>query len=215
MTRRPSFQFYPEDFLVGTNGMSRAAVGAYINMLCQAWAAGPVPDTPRALWKALGLGPDDPSFDHVWPEVRPKWVLRPEGWINLRLEEVRATQDRYSEQQRARGQRGGRTTQGRSSAGSSKRLSTRSSSALALALASALPSPSPSAIKKVQRADAPDMHKVLVKLAHSVLDDQPGPTADSELAEELKTRAAKARIPYNGRAVTKALDAARGHRSRR
>jgi uncharacterized protein YdaU (DUF1376 family) len=210
MTRRPSFQFYPEDFLVGTNGMSRAAVGAYINMLCQAWAAGPVPDTPRALWKALGLGPDDPAFDHIWPEVRPKWVLRPEGWINLRLEEVRATQDRYIERQRAYGQRGGRPV---------KRVPLAT-----LKGSQTSPSPSPTALpspdldqnhKKEQCADAHRSHKVLTKLAHDVLDDQPGPTMDAELAEELKVRAAKARIVYNGRAVTKALESAKVQRSRR
>ncbi len=72
--------------------------------------------------------------------------------------------------------------------------------------------------KKEQCADAPDFHKVLTKLAHGVLDarDQGQiPDLDAELADELKTRAAQARIPYDGRSVTKALASAHVQRTRR
>ncbi len=72
--------------------------------------------------------------------------------------------------------------------------------------------------KKDQRAGARPVHKLLIKIAHGVLDarDQGQiPNLDAELADELKTRAAQARIPYDGRAVTKALDSARVQRTRR
>ncbi len=75
--------------------------------------------------------------------------------------------------------------------------------------------------KKDQRADARrplSAHKVLEKLAHGILDDRDARTIadlESEMANELKTRAAQAHIPYDGRAVTKALDSARVQRARR
>ena len=65
-----------------------------------------------------------------------------------------------------------------------------------------------------------ELHKLatIEKLAHSVLDDRDhGHVLNtvSELANELKDRAAKARLAYDGRAIAKALDSAHVQRSRR
>jgi len=73
------------------------------------------------------------------------------------------------------------------------------------------PDPKDQDHKKEQCADARRSHKVLEKLAHGVLDARDrGQVVDllSELASELKTRAAQARIAYDGRSITKALESA-------
>jgi hypothetical protein len=83
--------------------------------------------------------------------------------------------------------------------------------------------------KKEQRADAQiapcgnvensvPPHAVLEKLAHGVLDDRDRgdlTNLTSELAAELKQRAARARIAYDGRAIAKALESAHVQRGRR
>lgn len=90
--KAPAFQFYASDFLSGTTFLSAAAVGAYIRMLSQSWTSGPIPDSPVAFHKAMGLGPTDPPFDVIWGELRCKWVRNEQGWINEKLEKVRADQ---------------------------------------------------------------------------------------------------------------------------
>jgi uncharacterized protein YdaU (DUF1376 family) len=109
MTRRPSMQFYTSDWLGGTSLMSCTARGAYITMLATSWEQGPIPDTRTALFKAMGLGPDDPPFDQVWAEVQPKWTRTHGGcWVNVKLEHVREQRDAYCEAQAAKGRKGGR-----------------------------------------------------------------------------------------------------------
>lgn len=108
MTRRPSMQFYCADFMGGTALMSAAARGAYITMLCTAWESGAIPDTRNALYKAMGLGPDDPPFDGLWNELKPKWKLTDSGWVNDKLEGVRADRDAFVASRSANGKLGGR-----------------------------------------------------------------------------------------------------------
>jgi hypothetical protein len=58
-------------------------------------------------------------------------------------------------------------------------------------------------------------HRVLVRLAHEVLD---GARLDPDafaLKEQLKQRAADARLPYDAGAITRALDAAMRQRRQR
>lgn len=106
MSRRPSFPLFTGDFLTGTNLMSSAAVGAYMRMLCNAWETGAIPDTPRALARAMHLGPEDPPFEQVWAEVRPKWHRSAAGWVNHRLEHTRQERDEFISRQRTLGLRG-------------------------------------------------------------------------------------------------------------
>lgn len=103
MKAAPAFQFYPADFLVGTQGMSAAAKGCYICMLASSWATGPIPDTPHAIAAAMCLTPFDPPFDDLWREVQRKWQLGPQGWTNKRLECVREEQALYRQSQAAKG----------------------------------------------------------------------------------------------------------------
>lgn len=69
--------------------------------------------------------------------------------------------------------------------------------------------------QKEQRAAARDSHRVLVRLAHDVLDAVSTGTVDErDLSSELKTRAAKAQIAYDSESVRKALDSAEHQRVR-
>jgi hypothetical protein len=61
-----------------------------------------------------------------------------------------------------------------------------------------------------QRADAREAHRVLVRLAHDALAAVPIEDAKNEL----KTRAARAGIAYDARAISKALDSAEAQRKR-
>jgi uncharacterized protein YdaU (DUF1376 family) len=206
MTRRASFQFYPDDFLSGTTTMSRAAVGGYISMLCVSWGQGPIPNTAAALTKALSLGPGDPPLNQIWAEVRPKWKRGKRGWTNVRLEHVRTALDHYLTLQREKGRRGGQARQAGAQA-----------AAQAVAQAEGVaefkpPNPNPKKIKikdQDQCADARFSHKVLVRLAHDVFSEiQGAPPPTSELLAQLKDKAARARIAYDSRVAAKALESA-------
>lgn len=106
--KAPAFQFYASDFLSGTTFLSAAAVGAYIRMLAQSWEHGPIPDTPMALHKAMGLGPLDPSAEAIWSELSCKWKRSKNGWTNDKLERVRREQIEYRKGQHRAGIASGR-----------------------------------------------------------------------------------------------------------
>jgi len=88
-TRSSAFPFYASDFLAATGLLSTAAVGGYIRMLANAWTNGPIPDSPKALARAMNHSAGDPPFEEIWAELKPKWFLTKRGWINCRLEVVR------------------------------------------------------------------------------------------------------------------------------
>ena len=88
-TRSSAFPFYASDFLAATGLLSTAAVGAYIRMLANAWTNGPIPDSPKALARAMNHSAGDPPFEEIWAELKSKWFLTKRGWINCRLEVVR------------------------------------------------------------------------------------------------------------------------------
>jgi hypothetical protein len=75
--------------------------------------------------------------------------------------------------------------------------------------------PSPCTPDQKQRAEARPVHRVLVKVAHTVLDDIEAGTLDpTEVFEEFKVRCAKAYLVYDGRETTKALESAQARRRR-
>jgi uncharacterized protein YdaU (DUF1376 family) len=88
-TRSSAFPFYASDFLAATGLLSTAAVGGYIRMLANAWSNGPIPDSPKALARAMNHSAGDPPFEEIWAELKSKWFLTKRGWINCRLEVVR------------------------------------------------------------------------------------------------------------------------------
>lgn len=106
----PAFQFYAQDFYMGTSDLSAAARGCYISMLCMSWTAGPIADNLNSIAKAMSWGPMDPPFADLWAEIKGKWTLGPDGWTNERLEEIRANQEKHRQIQAQRGKVGGKAS---------------------------------------------------------------------------------------------------------
>lgn len=112
MTASPAFQFYPGDFLTGTAMMTAAEVGAYIRLLCYQWhtPAG-LPDDPAKLARLALCEVADVAA------ARAKFVRQPSGLLlNAKLEDVRARQKEYSQQQADRARNGWQTRRGNAGA---------------------------------------------------------------------------------------------------
>lgn len=94
--RSPAFQFYPQDFLVGTADMSAEEIGGYIRLLCYQWAKGELIDDNRKLMQMSGI------FDlNTLKIIKMKFIRQENGTIvNLKLKSVAEEQDKYRENQR-------------------------------------------------------------------------------------------------------------------
>ncbi len=124
----PAFQFYAQDFFVGTMQMSAAARGCFISMLAFSWVNGPIADTPKAIKLAMCWDQSDGPFETLWQEIAPKWMLSDGVWSNRRLESVRSIQRDYREKQASFGKLGGRPSGKGSHKGTLKGSQTSSSS---------------------------------------------------------------------------------------
>jgi uncharacterized protein YdaU (DUF1376 family) len=220
MTKPPAFQFYVKDWLSGTRRLSLAAKGAYIDLLAWSWENGPLPRGAKAI--AREIGADASEFRRLWKELRRHWIFGPHGYTNGRLESERRKFKAFRKIQSEKGKASAEARLNRGSTGkptdtatetlpASGRLgSTGGQPSLALALSSADLDQD-----QEQRADA---HRVLVKLAHQVLDEAtsvPGPADPlADLGEELKLKAAQAHLPYQGTDIAKALESAIAQRRR-
>ncbi len=74
-TKAPAFQFYAKDFLVDTQLMSNAEVGAYVRLLAYAWVGLPghsqatLPRDHGALARLVGESPA--AFTRLWQAIEP------------------------------------------------------------------------------------------------------------------------------------------------
>lgn len=93
--KAPAFQFYPQDFLVGTADMSAEEVGGYIRLMCYQWSKGGVPNDNKKLMQLSGI------FDiESLVNVKSKFILFDDGLLkNKRLENTREEQNLYKEKQ--------------------------------------------------------------------------------------------------------------------
>lgn len=66
MMKPPAFQFYPDDFIAGTIGMSPSERGAYITLLCHQWLHGWKPDDRMRLQNIVG-GRDSKDVLSLFP----------------------------------------------------------------------------------------------------------------------------------------------------
>jgi uncharacterized protein YdaU (DUF1376 family) len=90
----PAFQFYPQDFLVGTADMSPEEVGVYIRLLCYQWSKDGLPNDQAKC--AAMAGCHGNAIASVWH----KFGICQDGRMrNSRLEEVRAEQVAYRAKQ--------------------------------------------------------------------------------------------------------------------
>jgi uncharacterized protein YdaU (DUF1376 family) len=101
--KSPAFQFYAADFLSGTNRFTLEQRGAMITLLCDSWEHGPLSLDPAVLARSLGL--TKAKFLGIWEIVGRKWKRTDAGYINLKLESVRAERIAFSELQSARAQK--------------------------------------------------------------------------------------------------------------
>lgn len=106
MAQPPAFQFYAQDYLVGTTTMTLSERGAYMDCLAYQWVSDGIPDDLAALARVMRCTPSEAR--KVWPAVRRKFEQGPDGlWRNARLERERADQSAYRESKRTAGRAGG------------------------------------------------------------------------------------------------------------
>jgi len=206
--RSPAFQCYAKDLYTGTSDLSSAEFGAYWRGVCWSWDNGPLPNRPEPRRRALMLTPKE--FRSIWPVIKPLWKKAPRGYINARLEAVRKEQDDFFEQKRRAGLN--------SAAAKAATKAQREGNGVDISLpterqreanpSSASSSPVDQLPDQDHRADARDSHAVLVKLAYQALDEDP-----TDAKNRLKELAGRNQIPYDARAVSKALDVAEHRRA--
>jgi len=215
--KAPAFQFYVHDWLTGTKALTYAEKGLYVDMLATSWDIGPLPAAVPALAREMHTPLAD--FVKLWRTLRRKFRRVRRGnrvcLINPRLERVRREREMYLKKQRENGGKGGRP-----------RKPTGKPTGSEVGNPTGNPTPNPKKplqssvfdlhqeIKTIDQDPREDargvpVHGVLTKLAEDVLQDIGADAPDSELIDELKTRAAKARLVYDGRSATKAIDSAR------
>ena len=96
MGERPSFQFYPNDYL----GSERVALmtleeeGCYIRLLCYCWNYGSIPSSPELLARLIGKGASTTLATKLIPMFE-KDPNDPSKLIHLRLQKERKKQDEW------------------------------------------------------------------------------------------------------------------------
>jgi uncharacterized protein YdaU (DUF1376 family) len=84
----PVMPFYVRDYITATRGLTLAERGAYFDLLCIEWASGsPLPADPARLASLIGC--QKRTFEALWPSLRCKFEMTPDGYINERLESER------------------------------------------------------------------------------------------------------------------------------
>jgi len=92
----PAFQFYPQDFLVGTAMLSAEETGAYIRLLCYQWTNDGLPNDKVILARIAGC--DGNAVGSIWD----KFGICHDGKLrNARLESIRVKQNEYRAKQKA------------------------------------------------------------------------------------------------------------------
>jgi uncharacterized protein YdaU (DUF1376 family) len=140
----PAFQFYADDYLVGTMTMTLPEKGAYMDCLAYQWSVGAVPgDDPKALARVMRCTTAEAK--RVWLIVSSKFVRDEDGgWRNRRLEKERDKQAAYRYSRIESGRKGG-LARGKVTSSSPTVVDVSFATANTLAKPSS-PSPSPSPV---------------------------------------------------------------------
>lgn len=196
----PAFPFYVKDWLTGTRRLSVAGKGVYIDLLAWSWDNGPIP--VRVAEIASIVGASVAETRRIWGQLRAGYFRKcGRGYVNPRLERERAKSKAFAKLQAEKGRQSGVVR--------ANRNSTAVQPALNLALAPALSPAGYEDHDQDQRAVARDVIRPLTKIAHVVLDDVGrGVVPARDAIDELKLRAARARIPYDATVITKAMTSA-------
>lgn len=95
-TNTPAFQFYPQDFLVGTAMLSAEETGAYIRLLCYQWTNDGLPNDRAVLSRLAGC--DGNAMASIWD----KFGICEDGKLrNKKLEDIKIKQNEYRAKQKA------------------------------------------------------------------------------------------------------------------
>jgi uncharacterized protein YdaU (DUF1376 family) len=106
MKASPAFQFYPQDFLVGTAMLSAEEVGAYIRLLCYSWTHDGLPNDPAQLSRLAGASND------AIASIRHKFGICEDGKLrNDRQESIREKQKAYKAVQKANAEKRWKNTE--------------------------------------------------------------------------------------------------------
>jgi uncharacterized protein YdaU (DUF1376 family) len=105
----PFMTLWVSNHLSSTGLLSLAQCGATINLLCNAWIHGPLPNDAATLMRMMRVTSKEYTTD-VEPILKAQFVLRKDGWINDALEVERAKSIRYRTKALERSARGGETT---------------------------------------------------------------------------------------------------------
>jgi uncharacterized protein YdaU (DUF1376 family) len=220
MGRSPAFQCYAKDLYTGTSDLTAAEFGAYWRGICWSWDNGPLPLKPEPRRRALLL--DRRDFDRIWPNIRGLWKRTSKGFVNARLEKIRAEQDEYFAKQAQNGRKGGRPPKtqnnppvsfGLSQTEPKQNLSDlRSSSALEDQEQDQEPARGAVTFSRpVEISERPNVRVISAVVRKSGLLGE-GPDAD----EDRKVAVARARVgPYSGEVLERATNMARATAARR
>lgn len=89
MSKLPYMPLFIDDFFGGTMRWDAEKQALYILLLMHQWASGPLPIAPEDIAEAIHHR-DPKRFEKAWDAIKQKFVRSPDGWVNERLEEIRA-----------------------------------------------------------------------------------------------------------------------------
>jgi uncharacterized protein YdaU (DUF1376 family) len=104
--KSPAFQLYAADFYMDTASWPVDEVGMYTRLLFYQWVNGSIPNDIEKIARISGCISGrkwSANVARMWSNMRHKFATLPDGnLINLRLEESRKKQEKFSESQRER-----------------------------------------------------------------------------------------------------------------
>ena len=107
--QRPSFQFYPQDFLASDSvaQMTPEEVGLYVLLLCRAWVGPGLPTDVARLARLVGVEPT--RFEEIWSGPLGTCFEEVDGrLVNPRMERERAFAKSLSAKRAISGAKGGK-----------------------------------------------------------------------------------------------------------
>lgn len=104
MTDFPWFPLYVDDWTRSTATMTDEQAGAYMRLLCHAWAENGLP-TDEAAIRAIGRW-SPAAWKRIWPVVSTKWFEHEGRLMNGRQERERQGRDAFRDARSAAGKRG-------------------------------------------------------------------------------------------------------------
>lgn len=102
----PAFQFYVDNFIVGTKDMTAEQVGGYILLLCHQWDKGKVPLAEKEIQSIAKISDENVKI------ILKKFSKKKSGYFNDRMEKERKKSLEYRKGQSEIGKRGGRPKKG-------------------------------------------------------------------------------------------------------